>query len=989
MNRGRLLGLVLASSLSMILAALIPATGLNAVMAFEVGEWQFNPATKHYYAQVDGLSWDEAEAYAVRLGGHLVTVNDQAEQDWLSATFRGDGLLIGFSDLASEGRWVWASGERVTYTNWAPGQPDNFRGEGPGGQDFAVLNWVNPDDGVLGWDDGGGSSALIEVRALPTTGWISGTVTAAGSVVHVDALAQVPDSGEWVNAGSATTDASGAYEIGGLPPADYRLVFRGGAKFADQYWEGQTHPDAADTVHVTAGVVVSGIDGAMVLTGRIAGLVADGTRPIANISVRAEAVTPGGWVPSASARSASDGTYALVGLVPGLYRISFEDPEGLFPPEVYDNASLGSPTLVEVAPGATTGGIDAALELPRPPVVALPGPSGLEPFIVVGTAGGIVGRGWPAGASVAVGVDDPATPGSLDLNLSAVADTDGGFSLEAGSDIVAGFVATAMDGTHLKALTVTDVRLTSVDAVKDAVQGTATPGSTVVVTVRTGEPVEPGRGATAGEDGTWMADFSVSAGTDPRGAIHDIVVGDRVSTRQSDEDGDMTEAGLIVPPTEAQAPADGFRAPGLLVPTVTTFIPTPGDISTDPPVVGANLLLAALAMILFTIATELLNRSLGMLDPTLRRRFRLVDQLDGARARLDAALIERAGRAGHGGRADALRILGIAAFYGIVFALLDPTWNPLSVTGLWLVLIMAVAFGIVGLSGDVAAWAAARRWGIAGDLAVKPGSLVAAVGSTLLSRVLVLVPGVMIGSPEALEVDAGRLDRRRLGGLAGVGLGTVVGVGLIAWVATLGTTALRGGGDDLDDLVGGAEAFLLLLFAAAVQNGFVQLLSLRESAGLALRRAYPIPWVIALMGVTFLFWHTLVNPRGDLAEALRATNVQAFLATVGIVLAIAVVVSATSWLVRQRAVRDEGAIGRRAVMTNETEAPATSSPCPLDSGVPETPVPGQIVPEAAEPGVVAPDTGAGAQPAGSTPPAADTSIAERTAEATATVPTGP
>ena len=143
------------------------------------------------------------------------------------------------------------------------------------------------------------------------------------------------------------------------------------------------------------------------------------------------------------------------------------------------------------------------------------------------------------------------------------------------------------------------------------------------------------------------------------------------------------------------------------------------------------------------------------------------------------------------------------------------------------------------------------------------------------------------------------------------------------------------------------------------------------------------------MGVTFLFWHTLVNPRGDLAEALRATNVQAFLATVGIVLAIAVVVSATSWLVRQRAVRDEGAIGRRAVMTNETEAPATSSPCPLDSGVPETPVPGQIVPEAAEPGVVAPDTGAGAQPAGSTPPAADTSIAERTAEATATVPTGP
>jgi hypothetical protein len=392
-------------------------------------------------------------------------------------------------------------------------------------------------------------------------------------------------------------------------------------------------------------------------------------------------------------------------------------------------------------------------------------------------------------------------------------------------------------------------------------------------------------------------------------------------------------------------------------------------------VVGANLLLAALAMIAFTIATELLNRNLGQVDPLLRRRFRPINGVDRARARLDAVLIGRFGGAGHARRANALRILGIAAFYGIVFALLDPTWNPLSVTGLWLVLIMAVAAGLIGLSGDVAAWATARRWGSAADLAVKPGSLLTAVGSTLFTRVLVLVPGVMIGSPEALEVHPEGLDRRRLGGLAGVGLGTVLAIGLIAWLATLATKALQGGGGLVDDLAGGAEAFLLLAFAAAVQNGFVQLLSLRESAGLALRRTHRTIWVLALVGVTFLFWHTLVNPRGDLAEALGSTNVQAFLATIGMVLAAAIVVSIIPVVARRRAVRGEAV---------ELVTPGAIAP-PL-----EVLVPAQMPLGAAGPGVDAPGPLAGDQAAGPTSPRASMAVADGSPEPPpAAVPAGP
>jgi hypothetical protein len=76
----------------------------------------------HEYALTSpNVTWQEAETEAVAWGGHLVTINDQAEQDWLANTFPYTlypGIYIGMNDIANEGFWVWSSGEPVTYTNW-------------------------------------------------------------------------------------------------------------------------------------------------------------------------------------------------------------------------------------------------------------------------------------------------------------------------------------------------------------------------------------------------------------------------------------------------------------------------------------------------------------------------------------------------------------------------------------------------------------------------------------------------------------------------------------------------------------------------------------------------------------------------------------------------------------------------------------------------------------------------------------------------------
>ena len=102
-----------------------------------------------YFAILGGqLSWEQAEAEAQRIGGHLVAINDAAENafvtDFVRQRYGGDVYAwIGLNDHAQEGRFVWASGESSTYRNWGPGEPNNAAVH-PDGEDYVHLNWPTP-----------------------------------------------------------------------------------------------------------------------------------------------------------------------------------------------------------------------------------------------------------------------------------------------------------------------------------------------------------------------------------------------------------------------------------------------------------------------------------------------------------------------------------------------------------------------------------------------------------------------------------------------------------------------------------------------------------------------------------------------------------------------------------------------------------------------------------------------------------------------------
>jgi hypothetical protein len=128
-------------------------------------DWIYNPATRHSYALVEGVTWTDAEVLAVRLGGHLATVNDQAENDWLTERFPGPWIYIGLNDAAREGTFVWASGTKVKYTNWRETQPDDWKGFDPLGEDAVVLNSES-----YGWETISGRwllSGIVEVAGQP------------------------------------------------------------------------------------------------------------------------------------------------------------------------------------------------------------------------------------------------------------------------------------------------------------------------------------------------------------------------------------------------------------------------------------------------------------------------------------------------------------------------------------------------------------------------------------------------------------------------------------------------------------------------------------------------------------------------------------------------------------------------------------------------------------------------------------------------------
>ncbi len=79
----------------------------------------------HRYLLVAGnTSWNAAKARAAAMGGHLVVINNQEENDWIRRTLidpleEGKMLWIGATNSEGDGQWRWVNGDPFSFTGWA------------------------------------------------------------------------------------------------------------------------------------------------------------------------------------------------------------------------------------------------------------------------------------------------------------------------------------------------------------------------------------------------------------------------------------------------------------------------------------------------------------------------------------------------------------------------------------------------------------------------------------------------------------------------------------------------------------------------------------------------------------------------------------------------------------------------------------------------------------------------------------------------------
>ncbi|TMA53749.1 MAG: hypothetical protein E6J75_14960, partial [Deltaproteobacteria bacterium] len=189
-------------------------------------------------------------------------------------------------------------------------------------------------DGSFVTVTGGGNTPGINVALDPTGGALTGTVRRQDTLAPVvAAVVGIRDATTGSSVTFIPTDANGVYKTEGLAAGNYKItVFdiagqRDGsgnvlaARYATQWFSGQSTRENGDTVTVTPVGVTGGIDFLVSPRhGSVSGraFLSDGTTPLGGVGISIFDQATGGFVRSAGITD-KNGNYSATGLAPSTY----------------------------------------------------------------------------------------------------------------------------------------------------------------------------------------------------------------------------------------------------------------------------------------------------------------------------------------------------------------------------------------------------------------------------------------------------------------------------------------------------------------------------------------------------------------------------------------------------------------------------------------------------------------------------------------------
>ncbi len=234
-------------------------------------------------------------------------------------------------------------------------------------------------------------ASAVSVTAPNATGGVNAELHAGGQIAGqaIDAVTRAPIANIFVcaeeyvegkveNGGCSTTNSSGDYTISGLPSGSYTVEFStffSETRYATQYYDDKASLGEAQSVNVTAGATVPGIDAelrSLDENGQIAGLVttaAHGT-PLSNVEVCAYEKAGSEYFGGCTETNSS-GDYTISGLSAAEYDVRFSPyvctssgctQQNYVAQYFNDKTSYTEATPVQVKANQKTENIDAKLE---------------------------------------------------------------------------------------------------------------------------------------------------------------------------------------------------------------------------------------------------------------------------------------------------------------------------------------------------------------------------------------------------------------------------------------------------------------------------------------------------------------------------------------------------------------------------------------------------------------------------------------------------